>query len=156
MTRNSSRNLQLMESDDNTFWQVVKRLKLNELLTNIGRNVAIQGELMGPGIQGNRESLLEHDIFIFNIFDIDRQEYMSYDERGVFIAAMNVMGPTVFKQCPILGIHTLSEFTTLQYILAFADGQSLNHRVREGVVFKRTDGLFSFKVISNAFLLAEK
>jgi hypothetical protein len=38
-------------------------------------------------------------------------------------------------------------------MLKFADGPSLNNKIREGVVFKRLDGKFSFKVISNEFLL---
>jgi hypothetical protein len=37
-----------------------------------------------------------------------------------------------------------------------ADGPSLNNPIREGIVYKRVDGRFSFKVISNNFLLNEK
>jgi hypothetical protein len=32
---------------------------------------------MGEGIQGNREKLNENKLFIFDIYDIDNQEYFS-------------------------------------------------------------------------------
>jgi hypothetical protein len=37
-----------------------------------------------------------------------------------------------------------------------ADRGSLYHPIAEGLVFKATDGTFSFKVINNKFLLKEK
>jgi len=144
-----SRNLELLESAENTHWQVVKRLQLDEALLQLKRNVAIQGELMGPGIQGNREGLKEHGFFIFNVFDIDKREYMPVDERQAFVDELKV------QVCPTLGVHRLGEFQTMQDILAFADGPSLHNKMREGLVFKRLDGALSFKVISNQFLLAE-
>lgn len=37
---------------------------------------------MGPGGTGNnREQLKEHEIFVFDIFDIDMQRYLSPYER---------------------------------------------------------------------------
>ena len=93
---------------------------------------------------------------MFNVFDIDTQEYMPLNDRLRFFAELNGYGCPDFRCCPSLGVHQLSEFPTMQDILAFADGESLNHKLREGVVFKRVDGKLSFKVISNAFLLAEK
>ena len=47
-----SRNLQLIESEENTLWQVVKRLHMDKVLLKIGRNVAVQGELIGAGDSG--------------------------------------------------------------------------------------------------------
>jgi len=151
-----SRNLELLETPENTHWQVVKRLQLDEVLVQLKRNVAIQGELMGPGIQGNREALKEHGLFIFNIFDIDKREYMPVDERNEFVRELLTFDSCKVQVCPTLGIHRLGEFQTMQDILAFADGPSLNNKMREGVVFKRLDGALSFKVISNQFLLEEK
>jgi hypothetical protein len=41
-------------------------------------------------------------------------------------------------------------------LLKLAEGPSINHPVREGLVWKRLDGKFSFKTIANNFLLEEK
>lgn len=150
-----SRNLELLETPENTHWQVVRRLHLDEALLQLKRNVAVQGELMGPGIQGNREALKEHGFFIFNVFDIDKREYMPVDERKAFVDSLMSFDGCLVQVCPTLGIHRLGEFQTMQDILAFADGPSLHNKIREGVVFKRLDGALSFKVISNQFLLAE-
>ena len=41
-------------------------------------------------------------------------------------------------------------------LLQLAEGQSINAKVREGIVFKRLDGKFSFKIINNEFLLKDR
>jgi hypothetical protein len=47
-------------------------------------------------------------------------------------------------------------FANLDELLAYADGPSMNPNVkREGLVFKSNDSKFSFKVISNEWLLSK-
>ena len=63
------------------------------------------------------------------------------------------------KHVPVLHYEVLLQdlnITDVKQLLAFAEGPSLVHAVREGLVFKRIDGQFSFKAISNAFLTKEK
>jgi RNA ligase (TIGR02306 family) len=144
-----SRNLNLRENDTNTFWRVARKEKVIEALQFLGRNLAIQGELVGEGIQGNNENIKGHQFFIFNIFDIDKQEYLSPIERTNLIQHLNENGFNL-KQVPILGYVTLNQ--SVQEILDMADGESLNAPNREGLVFKRIDGQFSFKAISNWYL----
>ena len=164
-----SRNLDLKVSEDNlenTFIKVAHEQGLIDSLKEYhemtgGRNIAIQGELMGPGIQGNRENLKKHQFFLFDIWDIDSQEYFYKELKDSFISAFKVTSvPTI----PNIGTHmesvaSLRELncTKLEDILAFVDKvKSLNHKIAEGVVFKRLDGKFSFKCISNKFLLKER
>jgi RNA ligase (TIGR02306 family) len=66
-----SRNLDLKQDENNAFWKVALRYDLPEKLEAFGLNIAIQGELIGPGIQGNPERLTDLDLFVFDIFDID-------------------------------------------------------------------------------------
>lgn len=169
-----SRNLELntvaIENDNNTLVKLARESKLLEFLKllkehNYPNNFAIQGELMGPGIQGNRENLKKATFFIFDIFDIDRGEYLTPQQRMDVV--LNLMGPVVWTKDHLDLVHhvpvlyretTLSELgiTNVHQLLAFAEGKSLNHDVREGLVFKRLDGKFSFKAISNKFLLKQK
>jgi RNA ligase (TIGR02306 family) len=152
-----SRNLELKvneENKDNTLIKVFHKIGLHHYLPKLG-NIAIQGELMGPGIQGNRENLKDHEFFIFDIYDIDRGEYLTTLEREIIVAQLSNKVqhvPILFKGA------SLSELglTSVEQLLKFAEGPSLNHPVREGLVFKRLDGKFSFKAISNLFLLKEK
>ena len=140
-----SRNLELKindENKDNTF--VAMALKIGDRIPN---GVAVQGEVMGPGIQGNREGFTEHKFFVFDVFDIDRHTYINSLDRRV---ACNSWG---FDHVPILGTDWKAP-TSVEEGLALAEGPSINHKIREGLVWKcNEDPSFSFKTISNAFLL---
>lgn len=158
-----SRNLELKindENKDNTLVKALFETQLNVGLPAIGRNVAIQGEIMGPGIQGNRENLKMHQLFIFDIYDIDRGEYFTPAERQEFVEKLRSNWCPQLKHVPVI-CHSVNLYDSLGInniddLLNFAEGPSLNHTVREGVVFKSIDGKFSFKAISNTFLSKEK
>jgi hypothetical protein len=64
---------------------------------------------------------------------------------------MTALGFNGVKQVPILGTFTLNH--SIPDLLGMADGPSLTARQREGLVWKRLDGQFSFKAISNKWLL---
>jgi RNA ligase (TIGR02306 family) len=135
--------------------------KLGAILHELSLNYAIQGELMGPGIQQNREGLEAHRLFIFKMYHISECRYLTPKERHDVLANLYAAGldRKMVEHVPVLSMGvTLAELgiTNIKELLAFAEGPSLNHSVREGLVFKRVDGGFSFKVISNAFLLKEK
>lgn len=153
-----SRNLDLKESEGNIFWKVARELNLEEHLIRVakatGKNFAIQGELMGPGVQDNREKFVDHKFFLFDIWDIDEQRYMSPTERLIFTLEHDLCHIEI---APILGMLPLSHFESVQSVLDYVDSvKSINHDIPEGVVFKSWNGEHSFKCISNKFLLKEK
>ena len=163
-----SRNLQLKVNEanaDNTFISVALKSgllgALEQLARDEGVSFAVQGELMGPGIQGNREQLKTHQLFIFDVQDLNKGTYLTPAERRVFMTTLygNGVSPDLVKHVPVLQREaTLDELgiTNVKELLAFAEGPSLVHQVREGLVFKRVDGGFSFKAISNQYLAKEK
>jgi hypothetical protein len=58
-----------------------------------------------------------------------------------------------FDHVPILGTHWNAP-ASVEEGLALAEGPSINHKIREGLVWKcNEDPSFSFKTISNQFLL---
>ena len=145
-----SRNLELKPSESNAFWQVATKYLLEHTLPSMG-NYAIQGELVGPGIQGNQEKLEELDLYVFDVFDIDAQTYLSAEERYVFVDALDLKHvPVIFK--------SINAPESLDEVLKMAEGPSLNPKAnREGLVFKSTrNPQLSFKAISNSWLLKEK
>lgn len=159
------RNLELKIEDDNkdnAYVKVFNETGLAHALTALGKNLAVQGELMGPGIQKNREGLKVPQLFVFDIYNIDEGRYLSPDERYEMLDVLDALclqAGAGIQHVPWLHRDvTLRELNinNVQELLWFAEGKSLNHEVREGVVFKRLDGGFSFKAISNAFLLKEK
>lgn len=143
-----SRNIDLKtDQEGNTFVDVAKRVFDGYDFTGL----AIQGELMGPKIQGNRENLEKHQFFVFNIFEISRQEYLTPEFTRAFCKENGLTHVPVFQEAQSLNGYTLES------MLDLADNtRSLSHPVAEGLVFKREDGQDSFKVISNKFLLKEK
>lgn len=148
-----SRNIKLGLEDGSRFSQAVKKYSLDTLPDLLGNiNVAIQGELCGPGIQGNYEKLDELDFFVFRIWDIDNQKYFSPFDRDMFLETLWEMGIHL-KKVPVLETVSLSRFTSIEDYLNYAEGPSFKAEKREGVVFQKLDGLDSFKVISNSYLL---
>jgi RNA ligase (TIGR02306 family) len=146
-----SRNLELLETEGNTFWKVARELDLENKLKEYGINLSVQGELIGEGIQGNPYKIKGQTVRFFNLFDIDLQVYHSLP---VFKETMKVLG---LETVPVLETHFhLPE--TIDELLKMADSKSvLNSNFdREGVVIRSLDRKISFKVISNKFLLNEK
>jgi RNA ligase (TIGR02306 family) len=147
-----SRNWNLKETEGNTLWRVARRNDLLVKIRKTNRNLALQGELIGEGIQGNAYKVTGQDFFVFDIYDIDRGDYMTPFERRVFCDTHGI------KHVPVLAKEmVIQEWVT--GLLTMADGQSvLNPKTgREGLVFKSNvfDGP-SFKCISNSWLLHEK
>ena len=144
--RVASRNLELKindENKDNTF--VNKALEIGNYIPD---GFAFQGEIVGPNIQGNREGFSHHLFFVFDIFDIRKHEYLKPSDRRAMTDRIGL------GHVPILGTDWTAP-NSVEEGLALAEGPSINHKVREGLVWKcNEDPSFSFKTISNQYLLA--
>lgn len=140
-----SRNLELKVNDENkgnTF--VAMALEIGN---NIPEGFAFQGEVMGEGIQGNREGVKGHRFFVFDIFDIQKHEYLSPVNRR------DVCNKLAIELVPVIGTDWKAP-NSVEEGLTIAEGPSINHKIREGLVWKcNEDSSFSFKAISNKFLL---
>lgn len=147
-----SRNQKKGIDDGSNFSKIALRYDFPKYLPMLNRNLAIQGELMGPGIQGNRENLEDHDLYVYKIFDIDTQKYMGDNEKLSIITQLKELGCEL-KQVPNLGLISLDKFKSVEDYLKYAEGPSLNSKLREGIVFNSIDGSFSFKAIANSYLL---
>jgi RNA ligase (TIGR02306 family) len=146
-----SRNLELLETEDNTFWKFARQVDLENKMRDFDINISLQGELIGEGIQGNPYKIKGQTVRFFNLFDIDLQEYHNL---SMFEGVCNRFG---VEMVPILNKH-FDMFDTVEELLEYADGKSvLNPNFdREGVVIRSLDRKISFKAISNKFLLNEK
>lgn len=157
-----SRNNELDQEDaDNKYVNMFVNSKLKEVLNSIGRNYAVQGELMGPSIQKNREEMKVQKLYVFDIFDIDAQKQLPPEERIQFMDTMYKAGldSNLVQHVPILHNNVSLEelgIANVDQLLQFAEGASIKHPIREGLVFKSMDGQFTFKAISNQYLLKQK
>jgi len=151
-----SRNLEKVENEDSSPWKIAHsgiKEKMHKHHLDTGKNFAIQGELMGPKIQKNREKLLKPEFFLFDIWDSDKRRYMSRTEREIIVNLLEVQHVPIIKE----RIKVFQEFNNIKELLEFAKGKSITHDIREGIVFKSVepiDGeIISFKVINSDFLL---
>lgn len=169
-----SRNMELSKPrwfgrKKSPMWDIVRHYKLDRALTYLGDVLgtyyAIQGEMVGPRINGNRDKLSKLDFYVFDVYDIKNKRYLLPADRMMVIDRINQYLSThgitdTVKMVPVVETISLARFADLNEVLAYADGPSLNPGVnREGVVFKKSSGGYpitgcqSFKVISNRYLL---
>ena len=148
-----SRKLDIKEDDKNSFWSIARKYDIKTKLEKYGRNIVIQGELLGPGVQKNKYKLKEHDLLVFNVYDIDKSQYVDFKELGKIVYDLGLYA------VPYIGLLKLDH--SVEELVELAKGQSrLYETKREGVVFRplqesRDDelGRLSFKVINPEFLL---
>lgn len=157
-----SRNLMYQEDDTNTYSTISRNLNMREKLEKYGKNIVVQGEIIGPGIQGNKYKLSKPEFYAFNVYSINEMKFMSFNEFKKVCADLEL------KTVPIIN-EELSLPTDIDRILLMADGESklCPGVLREGIVIRPLieimdgneklsyNGRLTFKVISNKFLLEE-
>lgn len=145
-----SRNLELKQDENNAFWRIALEYDIHNKIRAYGKNLAVQGELIAPNIQGNYEKVTKPEFYVFDVFDIDKQEYVLPKERQEFCKTLNIPHVPVVDETFVL-------IANVDKLLDMAEGNGMNAGVkREGIVFKHNSSDFSFKAISNSYLLKEK
>lgn len=145
-----SRNLELKQNEDNAFWRIALDYDIHKKIRAYGKNIAVQGELIAPNIQGNYEKVTKPEFYVFDVFDIDKQEYMLPKERQEFCKLLDIPHVPVIDKSFVM-------ISCVDKLLDIAEGDGMNKGVkREGLVFKHNNSEFSFKAISNSYLLKEK
>lgn len=148
-----SRNMDLKETESNAFWATARRSIIEDKMRKeFGlADFALQGELIGPGIQGNIYKLTETMFLVFDIYDIRKGEYVDPVTRQAMVKDMGL------PHVPVIW-HSYELNCGVEALLAQAEGSSFlnKEQEREGIVFKQVDGGMTFKAISNKYLLGEK
>jgi len=145
-----SRNLDLKRDENNAYWKAAIKYNVEEKMRQQNLfGYAVQGELVGEGINGNQYGIVGLDFFVFDIYSCSEQNYLRGIVRKIIADELGL------KHVPVL--ETFAEITenNLDDFIAYADGQSkLNGSKREGLVWKSEDNPeVSFKIVSNAWLL---
>jgi hypothetical protein len=156
-----SRNLELKESPENTLWKLAKELLIEEKMRQMGKNIALQGEIIGNGIQKNPLRLPTTKILFFNVFDIDNYKYLD------FVDFKRTLDELELESVPIIDTnYTLIDDIDELVKLSIANSK-LNPKVyREGIVIRsliekmdmqmaqnQGNGRLSFKVTNPLYLL---
>lgn len=152
-----SRNLELKYDSNNALWKIAEKYSIESHIRNYfgGKNIALQGEIYGPGIQENLLGADEISFAAFNLFDIDTQSYMSHCELEKFTKSTNI---------PMVNVLDIGDnFShTLEYLQTFANGLTYDSgKPAEGIVIRSQtetrssvlNGRMSGKVVSEVFEL---
>lgn len=152
-----SRNLELQLSDENKGNSIVRMLFDSGLagwLDSQAPGTVVQGELCGPGIQGNPYNLKKATLFLFMLQLEERKvtwEWLKEKYDNMITRGLN---PNMVQLVPYVGQVNSFNFDEL---MDLANQKSLipNAKYREGVVARSVvSGNVSFKVISNSHLLS--
>lgn len=149
-----SRNfeLKISEESNNNFVNMAKQLDLENKLKKLNLDIAIQGELVGPGVNSNRDFYEDYEYRVFRIYDCKNKRFFNPIERRNLCQKLDLKHVKVLKD----NWQVFKEFTTLNDFLEFVQGKTDRGHEREGAVWKSSDGFTSFKVINNQYLLEEK
>lgn len=153
-----SRNIELLDSSENTLWNLARQY---DICSKLPEGIAIQGEAIGEGIQGNPLKIQGHDLYVFNVFDINSQKFYNFEEVEKFCKEHDL------KMVPVLHREYLLP-DNAEILLKEAEGNSVLSPLtkREGIVLRPNieeivvmNGIlsrFSFKAISNEYLLTHE
>lgn len=147
-----SRNLDLKRDENNAFWKVAIKYDIEAKMRSLEYdNFAIQGELIGPGVQGNIYNLTDLDFYVFDVYDVGIGDYLYPDFRRTLIDKIGLKHVPVIVNNGVVGDN-------VEQVLKLAEGVSVlnDKQVREGIVFKSVKGGITFKAISNKYLMNEK
>ena len=151
-----SRNVDMKETKGNKWWETVRDIEFDDLAKTLG-NVAIQGELCGPGVQKNTYKLKKNTIKIYSVYDIRSHRYFSFDEWYKPLCGIGMKEYIV----PILD----QEFTLNHTVDELVEMTKIKSKIGEGniegIVFRSLDesirdgkiGRLSFKCINPDYLL---
>lgn len=155
-----SRNLEISRDETIAFWKAVIQDNIEEKLRAFTeksdiKNISIQGELIGSSIQDNKYALSGFHFRAFNIFNINKYNYLSFND---FINTAKEIG---IETVPILDSRFILNHTVEELVELSKGNSKLNEKTkREGIIFRPLEeirdfkiGRLSFKVINPDFLL---
>lgn len=146
----------MTEDYNNTYWQLVEKYHLKDKMMQYGKNIALQGEIIGEGIQKNKYGIKGHKIVLFSAYDIDSHRHMNFAQLQEIA--------TLFEMeiVPVIQTHAiLPDSVDALVNMAHGNSQLLPSILREGIVIRSMQeqydadlyGRLSFKVIDPLFLL---
>lgn len=137
-----SRNWELKEFSgtgaSNAYWAVARKYGLDRL----PQGLALQFEVVGPGIQGNPMGLKELEARAFTLRDTVNHAYLPRIELERVCAELDV------PMAKLIGTHNTLSATTDDELRKLAEIKYESGKHGEGIVIRALDSSWSFKVIN--------
>jgi hypothetical protein len=147
-----SHNFRRELGDGSNYDYIAKKYRFPEVLKayrrETGSCIAVQGEIIGPGIQNNIYNLSDKQFYIHKVTDLSRDRVLGYDEIPPFISLINNIADNI-------GLHESVSFEWVPFVEPFVTKlfdsvkEIINHSecapsvfgsgvLREGVVWRCT------------------
>lgn len=151
------RNYEYKDDGKCSMWTYAHERKVIEGIRSLNRNLVIQGEFCGEGIQKNRLRLKKPAWYVFNILDGNTMKLLCLDEMLEICEKLNLDTVPIEERGDCFNY-------TLEELLERARGKYPSGLDKEGIVIRPLVPEFctalgkelSFKVLNNDFLLKEK
>jgi len=141
---------------DNNWYQISEQYQIKKALKSYrkkhGFNIAIQGEILGPGIQKNIYGLETLAFFVYNVRNLDTYKDLVFEDMFKFCEETGLTYVPCIEQCTTL--KSLGK--SVGELLEYSEGKSLlNEKVkREGIVIRGyLDPRVSAKIKSRSYEL---
>jgi hypothetical protein len=149
-----SRNIRL-KADQSKYWQMARKYNLEKVLKSYPRNMAIQAEQCGEGIQGNIYKLTGIDLYVFNVHfngvRLCREDMLSFCDKHC-LKAVPVLDANFI---PAEHIPCNDKDSIVKWLLDYSNGTSLLFKtMREGVILRLNENpIVSVKAKSPDYLI---
>ena len=153
------RNYELRPGDDG-YSKAAEKYDLENRLKAYGKNIILQGEVVGPGIQKNRLNVKDVDFLLFDVVFIDEQgRYADLEELQAVAKDLGL------KTVEVCQKEIRFDSLTIDGLLEMAKGKYTGtNNNREGIVIRPCKvkysevlgGRLSCKVVNNEYLLKEE
>ena len=127
---------ELKWSSTNFYWRLVHALGIAQKIVDCGRNLMLEGIVVGPSFRRGYDDGYRRDFFrVFEIFDLDENRSMTGNERREFCRENEI--PTVKDL--VTAYPLFEKFTSMDDIVAFASQKTLRGTPRHGIVARSLD-----------------
>lgn len=127
-----SRNLELKDTESNVHWQMARKYDIEK---NLVPGNCIQGEIAGPGIQGNPAGFSEVSLFAFNVINLGDRKPVPRDSR---LVGLTFIGNSVLN-VPRIRLFDKQTFSNMSIdeLQQWVNGITYqNKKPAEGIVFR--------------------
>lgn len=123
-------------SDRSYFWRLVLALGIAERLLDSGRNLVLEGVVVGPGFRNGYEDGYRRDDFrVFDVFDLDADRTLGPEERRDFCRDNSVSTVReILSDCALL-----SKYPSPEALSVLASGMTARCTPRHGIVARSRD-----------------
>lgn len=112
-------------------------------LIGLKSNIAIQGEFCGPKINLNRLELDKHQFYVFNIKDLDTDEYYSLEKLKLTAKELNL------ELVPILEEFEFDNSWDIKKFQDYANNVKYGKNIGEGIVIRPVNPIWSDLINKN-------